>query len=54
MDVGEVREGEMPPGAYTWVHAHARLTAADRERLAQGLARTLDPVLDDETYDRHR
>ena len=37
----EVLEGEMPPAAYTWVHAHARLNAADRDRLAQGLARTL-------------
>jgi hypothetical protein len=37
----EVREGEMPPAAYTLVHAHARLNAADRDRLAQGLARTL-------------
>ena len=37
----EVREGEMPPVAYTLVHAHARLNAADRDRLAQGLAKTL-------------
>ena len=37
----EIREGEMPPAAYTLIHAHARLGAADRDRLAQGLARTL-------------
>jgi hypothetical protein len=36
-----IREGEMPPRAYTLVHAHARLSPADRERLAQGLARTV-------------
>ena len=37
----EVLEGEMPPAAYALVHPHARLNAADRKRLAQGLARTL-------------
>ena len=37
----EVLEGEMPPRIYRLMHAHARLTAADRERLARGLARTL-------------
>jgi mono/diheme cytochrome c family protein len=37
----EVREGEMPPTAYTLVHPHARLSAADLDRLAQGLAQTL-------------
>ena len=37
----EVREGEMPPAPYQLMHAHARLTAADRERLAAGLERTL-------------
>jgi mono/diheme cytochrome c family protein len=41
----EVREGEMPPVAYALVHAHARLTAADRDRLANGLARTLDVAM---------
>ena len=41
----EVLEGEMPPAAYTVVHAHARLSAADRDRLAQGLARTLGVAL---------
>ena len=37
----EVVQGEMPPATYALVHAHARLTAADRDRLAQGLGRTL-------------
>ena len=37
----EVREGEMPPAAYVLVHAHARLSTADRDRLAQGLAKTV-------------
>lgn len=37
----EVREGEMPPLPYLLMHTHARLSAADRERLAAGLARTL-------------
>jgi hypothetical protein len=37
----EVVEGEMPPVAYALLHAHARLNTADRDRLAQGLARTL-------------
>jgi mono/diheme cytochrome c family protein len=37
----EVMEGEMPPVAYTLVHAHARLNAAERDQLAQGLVRTL-------------
>jgi hypothetical protein len=37
----ETLEREMPPLAYRLVHAHARLTAAERERLAAGLTRTL-------------
>ena len=39
--VEEVVEGEMPPAAYQLVHAHARLSAADRDQLAQGLAKSL-------------
>lgn len=35
----ELREGEMPPAAYKLIHAHARLSAADQDRLAQGLAK---------------
>lgn len=41
-----VLEGEMPPAAYKLAHADARLSAADRDRLAQGLARTLDVALE--------
>ena len=37
----EVREGEMPPSAYTLIHPHARLSAADLDQLAQGLTQTL-------------
>ena len=37
----EVLEGEMPLQMYQLMHAHARLSAADRERLARGLERTL-------------
>jgi mono/diheme cytochrome c family protein len=50
----EVVEGEMPPTAYTLVHAHARLNAADRDRLAQGLARTLGVAPEQEARDRDR
>ncbi|HSL69393.1 MAG TPA: heme-binding domain-containing protein [Longimicrobiales bacterium] len=37
----KVLEGEMPLGIYRLMHAHARLSAANRERLARGLERTL-------------
>ena len=37
----ELREGEMPQASHLWVHAHARLSSADRDRLAQGLTKTL-------------
>jgi hypothetical protein len=37
----EVLEGEMPLRIYRLIHAHARLSAADRERLARGLEKTL-------------
>ena len=38
-----VREGEMPPGKYTWLglHGDARLSRDERARLADGLARTI-------------
>lgn len=36
-----VREGEMPMRIYQLMHAHARLSDADRQRLAAGLERTL-------------
>ena len=38
---GAVLEGEMPLRMYRLMHAHARLSAADRERLARGLEKTL-------------
>ena len=37
----KVIERDMPPAIYTLMHAHARLTDADRDRLARGLARTI-------------
>ena len=38
----------MPPAAYRATHAHARLTVADRERLARGLAKTFGVPLEEE------
>jgi hypothetical protein len=38
----EVSEGKMPPRIYRLMHAHARLSDADRDRLARGLASTAD------------
>jgi hypothetical protein len=37
----EVLEREMPPAIYQIMHAHARLSDADRDQLARGLANTL-------------
>lgn len=34
-------EREMPPAAYQLMHAHARLSDADRDQLARGLVRTM-------------
>jgi hypothetical protein len=48
----EVIEGEMPPAAYALIHGHARLNAADRDRLARGLASTLGVALKQQTRDR--
>lgn len=50
----EVREGDMPPIAYTLIHAGARLSAADQERLAQGLAKTVGTGVEDAARDRER
>jgi mono/diheme cytochrome c family protein len=36
-----VREGDMPPWLYTLMHGTARLTGAERQALAQGLAATI-------------
>ena len=49
----EVLEGEMPLRIYRLMHAHARLSAADRERLASGLETTLGrPVEEAARVDR--
>jgi hypothetical protein len=49
-----VREGEMPPIAYKLIHAHARLSAADFDRLAQGLTQTLGLVAEREAREREQ
>ena len=38
-----MRDGEMPPGRYTWfgLHGDARLSSTERDALAVGLERTL-------------
>ena len=46
-----VRDGEMPPAAYRLMHATARLSAADRDRLVRGLAKTLGAAAE-ETNER--
>ena len=43
----ELRDGEMPPAVYLFMHADARLSVADRDRLAQGLAKTLGGSLEE-------
>jgi mono/diheme cytochrome c family protein len=50
----EVREGEMPPAAYTLIHAHARLSPADLDRLTQGLTQTLGMGVGQEAHGRER
>ena len=50
----ELLEGEMPPAAYLLLHAHARLSAADRDRLARGLAKTLGGTPRQEARERDR
>jgi hypothetical protein len=50
----ELLEGEMPPAAYQLMHAHARLASADRDRLAQGLAKTLGGSPQHESHQRER
>lgn len=47
-----LREREMPPVPYRLAHPHARLTAADRERLARGLAATLHTEAAEERSER--
>jgi hypothetical protein len=38
----------------TLVHAHARLNPADRDRLAQGLTKTLGAAVEQEAHERER
>ena len=49
-----VSEGEMPPAAYRLVHSGARLSATDRDRLAQGLAKTLGLAPQQDAHERGR
>jgi len=43
--VETVRNGSMPPAYYTWfgLHSNAKLTKAQRDQLANGLAASLKP-----------
>jgi hypothetical protein len=50
----ELLEGEMPPAAYLLMHAHARLGSADRDYLAQGLAKTLGGSTHQKADERER
>jgi hypothetical protein len=50
----EVREGDMPPTAYKLIHAHARLSAAELDRLARGLTQTLGVAVEQEAHERGR
>ena len=36
-----VKEGEMPPAMYLWMHDGARLAPSERDQLIDGLARTM-------------
>jgi hypothetical protein len=47
-----VLEGKMPPSIYTMLHPSVRLTGVDRNRLAQGLARTFGSS--EEAHERRR
>ena len=47
-----VNEGEMPLRMYQLMHAYARLSAADRERLVLGLTRTLGRPAEEARADR--
>jgi hypothetical protein len=57
-EAGEAAEalaaGEMPPRIYTMMHAHARLSAADRAALARGLSASIQaPDEDDVEEEDH-
>jgi len=48
----EVLQREMPPATYRFVHAHARLTAEEMERLANGLVKTIGVLAAEEQQQR--
>lgn len=48
----EVRQRDMPPMSYRLMHAQARLSVADRERLANGLAKTMAASAAQRKHDR--
>lgn len=48
----EVRQRSMPPLSYRLMHAQARLGVADRERLANGLAKTMAASATPRKHDR--
>jgi hypothetical protein len=50
----EVLQREMPPLAYRFVHARARLSSADLERLASGLSKTVGVSAAEEQDERAR
>jgi hypothetical protein len=50
----EVREREMPPTSYRLMHARARLSVAETERLANGLAKTIAVSAAQEEHDQER
>jgi mono/diheme cytochrome c family protein len=50
----ELLEGEMPPAAYLLVHSQARLSIADRDRLAHGLTKTLDGLTPQKAHEGER
>ena len=49
-----VLEGDMPPAAYLLAHSDARLSAADRDQLARGLAKTLGTAPQQEVREGRR
>jgi heme-binding protein len=50
----EVLQREMPPATYRFVHAHARLSTAEMERLANGLVTTMGVLAAEEHQERER
>jgi hypothetical protein len=50
----KLREGEMPPTAYKWIHPHARLSAAELDRLARGLTQTIGAAGEQAAYGPER